>query len=608
MSAIKSRQLKQNRGKKAPTEFIFVDVETKQVVINENRTEQRLWFGWGLYWRRRTDRIKDDMDYKLFQTTDEFWEWCLSKTRNKQTLHIIAHNALFDLTVLKFITTLTKKGYECSFIFDEGLTFISKWKLGGRRLMFLDNTNWFRGKLALWGASLDLPKLVMPGKEDSLDNWLEYCKRDTEILYHLQVWLLKFLVDNDLGAWKFTLSSLAFNAYRHRFMEHKIYIPQETKESDLARQCYYGGRTEALYSGEDWGKDFYKVDVNSMYPYVMSDRFYPTELYGYSSKPELSRLYKHFHRYLFCGRFIVNTTEPYFPQKRDKKTFYPVGEFECFLTTPEIQKCIENNWLVDVLELSWYRGERVFGSYVDVFYGKKLEAGKVNDKLSYLFYKLYLNGLYGKFGQRNYDDSIIGKQALGTFETSFFINAETGERGVIRQIGENVIRSVKSGEGYNSFVAIAAHVTAYARLYLYDMVLTAGRENVYYMDTDSLILNDTGYQRLEHLLDDEEIGKLKLEDFSRYLAVIAPKHYYFGGKVTRKGVRKTAVKVGDNRYKQEVWPRLNRLLDQEKEVYYNYSVTKNLRAAVTSGIITSGGSVEPYELNSIDAGSDERKE
>ena len=53
---------------------------------------------------------------------------------------------------------------------------------------------------------------------------------------------------------------------------------------------------------------------------------------------------------------------------------------------------------------------------------------------------------------------------------------------------------------------------------------------------------------------------------------IAPKHYKFGKEWKIKGVSKTAKKLDDNVYEQEIWPGLNTLLKEDREHYYNYSI------------------------------------
>lgn len=590
-----ARKLKTNENTRVPEYFIFTDTETTQHLENE-RLYHRLRLGVAIFWRNRKDGWKEKKEVFRYTSETAFWEWATDKVKGRNTLYLVTHNTTFDMTVLKFRTILTDLGWKCTFVFELGHTFICKWVKGNTRIVILDNANWFRGKLEKWGKTLGVGKLEMPSETDSLEKWYEYCERDVEILYLLQKWLIEFIQSNDLGNWKITLPSIAFNAYRHRFMTHPIYIPEETRETYLSRQAYRGGRTECFKTGGFENGPFYKLDINSMYPYVMARNMYPCAVEGYSRNTSLQTITKRLGKNSFVGKFRLCVNLPVYPFSFNGKTVYPIGTFTTYLTTPEIKMAIENGWVIDVIEIAMYRQREVFTSFVDFFYGERLRAKENGNLLLSTLFKLVLNSLYGKFGQRGYSDKVIGSAPLGTWETSYHLNKVTGTHAIIRQVGTNIIKSEKSGEGYNAFVAIAAHVTAYARLYLYDLVLRAGRENTYYTDTDSLIVNQAGYNNLKDLLDDTQLGKLKCEGVSDRIAIKAPKHYYFNGNWTIKGVRKNAEKTGENTYRQEIWPGFNKILVENREEYYNYFISKELRAKVESGIIHSDGSVTPYVM------------
>ncbi len=88
---------------------------------------------------------------------------------------------------------------------------------------------------------------------------------------------------------------------------------------------------------------------------------------------------------------------------------------------------------------------------------------------------------------------------------------------------------------YDSFVGIASFITSYARMKLIGLIKQAGRENCYYMDTDSLFVNEDGLRRLMPEIDPYELGKLKVEEFSDKSAFWAPKFYLFNDNLKCKG-------------------------------------------------------------------------
>lgn len=580
-----------------PEHLIFVDTETTQTPLIDGKIYHELLLGVCIYHRHRRDGNKHKKDTYRFRDAQDFWDYAISKRCNKTVMYIISHNAVFDFTVLQHIHYLSEYGYTCKFVYEGGVTFISKWRGKNHTIIILDNSNWFKGKLARWGDELDLPKFKMPDTSEGIERMFLYCERDTEILYWLFLWYIKFIRDNDLGTWKYTIASNAFASYRHRFMGHRIYIPSDESEAKLARESYHGGRTECFQIGCFNDGPYYKLDINSMYPYVMRNYEYPTCFEKLVYRPRLQAVHKSLTSKGLICRTLVNATIPFFVYRHNDRNVYPVGTFETVLTTRELMIAFDLGMVIDILDCAVYRKRYIFKEYVDFFYRIKQQASENGKKLLKAFAKLYLNSLYGKFGQRGFIDKVIGENQNFNMRVSSGYNVRTGERFTLRQLGTQIIYSSKGDESYNSFCAIASHVTANARLMLYNLIIKAGRENCYYSDTDSIIVNRLGYERLKHLLDNYELGKLKVEGIANKVIIEAAKHYQFGDKTVLKGIRPSAEQITENSYKQEIWPGLNSILRTGKERYYNYWQIKTLNPTIYSGNVQSDGTIKPFEFS-----------
>jgi len=160
-------------------------------------------------------------------------------------------------------------------------------------------------------------------------------------------------------------------------------------------------------------------------------------------------------------------------------------------------------------------------------------------------------------------------------------------------------------ESYNSFPAICAHVTAYARLYLWSLMQMAGTGNYFYCDTDSLIVNDAGMDNLTDVLDDTKLGFMKHEETVHKLIIHGLKDYEKDSKVVIKGIRKNAVKLSEGVYRQEQWSSFKGLLHSgDINTYTVKIVTKHLSRKYTKGIVLDNGTVTPFvfskELCNVD--------
>ncbi len=589
-------RLRPLRGDGLPQNMIFVDTETVQTRQGENVIYQDLRLGVAMYWRNRNGHFNDGVEIFRFKDAALFWEYVISKIRKETNMLLFAHNAVFDMVVLQHIRWLTFFGYSCEFVFDNQTTFIAKWSKEGSSISILNTANWFQGSVDKWGQELGLPKLTMPDVSATDEEWYVYCERDTEVLLELTKWYFRFLSDNGLGQWRYTIASQAFTAFRHRFMVYPIDIPRDDVSVELARNAYKGGRTEVFKVGEFNDGPYYKIDVNSMYPYVMKENVYPTRLYGTGSEITVKQIESIRGRYGIIAHCRISPTIPYFISTTTGRNIYPVGTFDTYLTTNEFYRAFDNGWVDEVYSYALYYMRPIFKAYVDFFYQLKVKFTKEGKRLQRAFTKLYLNSLYGKFGQKGYVDEVIGHVAIPGLATWYALDVTDGCRYMYRLIGDTLIRSTQEGEGHKAFCAVAAHVTANARLYLYDAVERVGREHVYYSDTDSMIIDTVGYERMQDVLHPTDLGAWALEAESDSVIVRAPKHYLFDGKWTMKGVRKTARKLGDHTYEQEQWPGLNTILKSGAERYFNKILRKTLSPIINTGRVLPNGDVAPFVM------------
>jgi len=134
-------------------------------------------------------------------------------------------------------------------------------------------------------------------------------------------------------------------------------------------------------------------------------------------------------------------------------------------------------------------------------------------------------------------------------------------------------------------------------MYLWQLIMTAGRKNVLYVDTDSLFVTEEGLANLRTFIDPKRLGALKVEGETDYLEISAPKVYRFGLETKTKGIRDNALYKGDGFYVQDQWTRLGtRVKHQLGEVYLIRKIEKHLSYEIRKGTVTVSGWIEPIRL------------
>jgi hypothetical protein len=305
-----------------------------------------------------------------------------------------------------------------------------------------------------------------------------------------------------------TLPGLALKVFKKSFGGKALFLKLPPEAEKLGWKAYKGGRVECFVRGTPQTKLWW-YDFNSLYPYVMAYGSYPffKSYLGEKTNVNLDHegvadcLVKQDCDIPLLGvkrLFSDGTNKLIFPDGLVRGTFtYPElrwGEYYGVLKIVKVYKAVE-----------WGRTSHPFKKFVLEFY-KRRNIGEFENK----FFKLFLNSLYGKFGQ---------DPELEEIEVD-----ENGLKG----------RKVKPSLTINNPV-IAGYITSQARLRLWEEFRKVGWEHVYYCDTDSLI-TDRYLGEGSNLL-----GRFKLEDASDSIGrvtLVRSKCYIFNDEVTWKGLER----------------------------------------------------------------------
>jgi len=592
--------LKREKTLVIPRHLIFFDTETSQETLPNGDLKQTLKLGWACYYRRAYGRNLEKLEWHYFETMKSFWAFVFAHSEKKRRLWVIAHNMSFDFTIVQGWKHLKREKFKLKFFHNTGTTCIISVRSKTEAILFVDSMNWFKESLAKIGERVGLPKLDIDFETATKSQLKPYCKRDVEILIEMFKDFVKFLESNRISRLCYTIASTAMAAYLFGFYDHKIYIHNNEQAIDAERSAYRGGRVECFYMGSLKDETFYVLDVNSLYPTVMHSGFFPCKFVKTRSTTTRDTLRHNLKTKSIIASVLIETDEPAYAVKRNR-TIFPVGRFWVTLTSPELEYALQNNHIKKVGRVVFYERAKLFTRYVNRMYKLRHEF-KSKQSASYSeLCKLLLNSLYGKFGQKAEVWEKIGEAPDEIDRTEQVYLPDLNRRGMIRYLLGEVWQLTGYEECFNSFPGIAATVTGYARMYLYDLMKTAGTGNYFYCDTDSLIVNSQGLKNLEPLIDEAKLGSLKLEAETDWLDIRGLKDYSIDGKTVIKGVSKKAVKIDSTHYQQQQWASLRGLLKSGDVGSYKVKqVTKTLSRKYTKGTISDDGWTVPFSLHESD--------
>ncbi|MEJ2248187.1 MAG: DNA polymerase [Candidatus Lokiarchaeota archaeon] len=620
--------------------FIFVDTESTEKTIDTEKIDgieyrkKRLIFklGCAIFWKRN---IELEPLEKTYFNIDEFWNDVerLFSNENKEWI-LFAHNTQFDLKMLDGFNQLINRGWKLENHYVRNSVFILMFKKDDFVLHIWDTMNYVKQSLESLGNSIGYKKLEVDFEKSSESELITYCKRDCEIIYQFIKQLLEFLEQNDLSKLKSTAGSLSFNIFRHKFYDeasNPIVINGWKRAIHLERESYRGGITDVFRIGT-YDK-LYKMDINSMYPSIMKNQYVPTKLVAYrnlnSGKDKLFDLYKYSKE---NGYGVIMSCKIKIPKRYAyilsdfglNKSTFAYGITDITLCSPELDFLERyGGKILQIYEINIYEMKNIFQDFVDFFYSLRLLYKQDNDTAKEKFTKLILNSQYGKWGQREVITEQLTEKSKILLENQFIISTMIDDK--INQIRNNSVVYLGSINGIEiyiidkflyfscqtannskeSFVAISSFITSYARIKLINYLLIANRENVFYTDTDSLFVNQEGYENLKknNCIDDNKIGKLKIEDFGSG-TFYSPKFYDFNDVRKCKGIRKNSVIIEETKdyakYKTEFWSKFK--TDLKEGTLNNQIINERIKImnkTYDKGKIDDLGYVMPYSITEI---------
>lgn len=518
-----------------PQRFVFVDTETTPVTFAGSMLKHVLSLGCAIYWQRAKGDRDEQVEKYYFESAADFWAWTTEKARSRETVYMFSHNVTFDFLALEGFRILPELGFTLNSLYYKFTTAVLRFGCDDRRLVIADSMNYFPVKLADLGRSVGLEKIETDFTTATREQLRERCERDTEIIHRAVRALVVNVAQKGLGSFRPTAAAMASSVYRHSFMRHEIVTSHYPKVVEFERSAYSGGYTGVLKLVEGGRPELYKLDVNGMYPSVMIDNNYPTRLVEFAGEVSIKMLERFLAHSLVIARVRLRANSPIYPYRAPQGLCYPLGEFTTTLTTPLLARALAQGEIEAVEQIAVYGKAKLFADYITHMTGQRARAQEAGDLATALFYKTMSNALYGKFGQQATRTKRVGDAPWNEFAVFDAFDPAKDEHWRELHAGGSVVFIYEDGESRYTSYAIAAHVTDYARLKLFDLARLAGRENVFYMDTDSLIVNALGRRRLAGVSDPEGLGLLKVEDSGPVFVGFSKKDYILGESRRMKG-------------------------------------------------------------------------
>jgi hypothetical protein len=383
----------------------------------------------------------------------------------------------------------------------------------------------------------------------------------TDALLAIYQRLIDWWVRKGAGRWADTIGAAAWQWWRTT-LQPKTVLEHDIEPVKAAeRAAVYGGRAQMFWFGSagEHGRSVqgsehyspavpihldgpaYKYDVRSMYASLLAMRRFPTR-YAHRLYPvDGTELRDACETMDLVATVRVRLQAPRLPHhSAEHGTTYPVGEWWTTLTTPELIPALDAGEVTGIGDVYAFRTGHPFREFARELMDERAGAINRGDKLGEIVCKGIANALGGRLA-RTYRGwtSIPGMYpmyAWGEWVESVGEGVACERyRGVAGMTQRYVTRDDRPG----GLTAMYAHLTAYGRVMLHDIMATAGAGRVLMCDTDGLIVTAAGKDALAaagHGHGDTP-GSLRLVGEIGRFSGRTPKHYQADGRWTLAGAR-----------------------------------------------------------------------
>lgn len=370
-----------------------------------------------------------------------------------------------------------------------------------------------------------------------------YLIQDCIALAKSLLFLIDYSAANDLDLTN-TIGSSSWS-YARRLLN----LPNadwRAKDYNLARESYYGGRTEVFKLASDSG---YRYDINSSYPAALVHTHIPI---GECIRVDGASAARHFASgkegvFSIVGR-VESVERPLLPYRTDKRVCFPIGPIGGAYTGLELRYALRTNQLkIDSIgeSLIWGESTPLLRNALLRLWELRARAGPSTALGQWL--KWYGNSLTGKLAQNPEKNSTVINTQYGSEGKSCPANFKCGGVHSTRQmccvhrctgVCGRMMPLDKAGRFWTKqsyripmcgHIHWAAYMMAYARISLYGKI---SLPETAYCDTDSAYMERESTDNIG-----DELGQWKYEGRYFNAEFRSPKAYKYtdeNGKVHAK--------------------------------------------------------------------------
>lgn len=536
-----------------------------------------------------------------FGTPEALWGYVASFTSPKHRTVCYAHNLSFDLRITNALGLLPEFGFECKGIALNNYSCWARFSDGKRTLWLCDSLSFIPTALDRIASLAKMHKEPLPADDAPDEVWLERCRADVEVTRAAMLRVIRFIHTDNLGDFRLTGSAQASAAFRHRFLRAKSLLIHTDEEALAAeRQAAWSGRAEVWRHGTT-NEQLHEWDYEFAYTRLAYDLELPTKLIAAHSGIPYKRLERVMSEYAVLADVDVSSEMPLVPTAHNGGIVWPIGRFATTLWDYELRMLADSGATIKVNRYWYYRRAPILKSWAEWMMDKLNADAADVDPIVRVMLKDWSRALIGRFGLRYSTMDEVATLATSDVRLRGMWDVDDAQVRTYLQLGRKLFEQGEKVESPNSTPMVMSAIMSAGRVRLWGAMQHAGEGNVYYCDTDGIIVNDIGSRALQRATRSNALSGLRHKAAYSGGHFRAPRNIDLGTQRRVNGAPRKAERVAESEYRGEVWESLPAALRKGNGTKVNvYERTFHVSDTDRRRIHLPNGVTAPLILPSLD--------
>lgn len=585
------------KSSRIPRRYVFFDTEAYRDPIPGGES-QRWRLGCAAYVKwREASRTWSPVEPVRYSTQDELIDGITSYGRKDARTVVAAHNLGYDLRIGGIIDGLLARGWaiEKPTFTSEHVSFEAVSE--SRRLVFVDSLSLVPTSLATVGGWLGMPKLPLPDADAPDEAWFARCETDVAILARAYMAVIGWLEREDLGGWARTGASIGWHTLLRRHLSEKVLVHGRSDVRAAEASAMYSGRCEVWRHGLLAGGPWYEWDYAMAYGNIARGCAIPAQFMDEVRGLSLHSLQGSGNGARWLIRANIDTEVPVLPWRDDGGIVWPIGRFSGWWWDTELLLGRSMGARVVVEHAYRYRASPWLASWAQWAMALVEDDSTPEARVIGRVAKHWTRAVPGRSAMKYKKWEDRGEAWVPGVSYMPLLDLTTGDRGAALQLGGQRWEAWKSEWWGEALPQVLSFIMAETRVRLWAAMQVAGLENIVYVDTDCLIVNRAGHDRLDSKVRTGSLGSLRYKSEHRLLELTAPQ--LIEGSTYRRlsGVPRGARRTAQSAYDAEVWEGLTTAMAEgHPDRVIVRGANFDVRGVDTRRLHLPGGATAPFTV------------